>query len=152
MRRDVWAAMNEQRRPAVAVGMPVPSAHYAPTVGYRILADAAMIAHFGFLGFLIAGGFLAWRKPWVLAIHVPVAGWAVGIETLHWTCPLTELENWARLRAGQDGLAPTGFIDTYIAGTLYPVQAGRFVLTGAASIVLASWAGAFVRMRRRRRL
>ncbi len=32
-------------------------------MGYRLLADAAMVAHFLFLAYLVMGGFMAWRWP-----------------------------------------------------------------------------------------
>ena len=36
---------------------------------YRALADAVMLVHFGFLAFLVFGGFVAWRFRWVSVPH-----------------------------------------------------------------------------------
>jgi hypothetical protein len=35
-------------------------------MGYRLLGDAVMLVHFAFLVFVVTGGFLAWRWPWVI--------------------------------------------------------------------------------------
>lgn len=108
---------------------------------YLLIANVAMLAHLAFIGFLFCGGFLAWRRPRLLWLHLATAVWAFGIETWHWTCPLTEIEDWARRAAGQPGLADTGFIDTYIKGVLYPAELNSDVLRLAALIVLVSWLG-----------
>lgn len=117
---------------------------------WLVIANAAMLAHFAFIGFLIGGGFWAWRRPRLIFAHVPIAFWAYGIEAWHWTCPLTEIEQWARLRAGQPGLAPTGFIDTYIQDVMYPAELNQQVLLLVASVVLISWIGWIVLAVRRR--
>lgn len=117
---------------------------------YLLIANVAMLTHFAFLVFLIGGGFIAWRHPWVIWPHLVTAGWGFGIETWHWTCPLTELEDWSRKRAGMPGLAPTGFIDTYIQDVMYPAALNPQVLAGVAAVVLASWVGAGVAAWRRR--
>ncbi|WP_226344043.1 DUF2784 domain-containing protein [Agilicoccus flavus] len=116
-----------------------------------VIANVAMLAHFAFLVFLIGGGFVAWRHPWVAWPHLATAVWAFGIEAWHWVCPLTLLENWARHGAGMRGLAPTGFIDTYIQGVMYPAELNTQVLGVVATVVLASWLGAAVAAWRRRR-
>lgn len=41
--------------------------------GHRLVADAAMVAHFAFLAYLVVGGFLAWRWPSTIWLHVAVA-------------------------------------------------------------------------------
>lgn len=122
---------------------------HARSVGYRLVADAVMLAHFGFLGFLTAGGFLAWRWPRVLAAHVPTVAWGLLSVTVGLTCPLTVAEERMRLRAGQEGL-PDGFIDTYLTGVVYPEEHTRTVQLLAAGAVAVSWVGCALRHRRRR--
>ncbi len=45
-------------------------------MGYRLLADAVVLTHAAFVGFVVLGGFLAWRWSWVAWPHVPCAVWA----------------------------------------------------------------------------
>jgi hypothetical protein len=70
-------------------------------MSYRILADAAMAVHFGFLAYVVAGGFLAWRWPRAIWPHLPLAGWGLITVVFHLGCPLTRLEDWARRRAAR---------------------------------------------------
>lgn len=86
---------------------------------YRILADATVVAHLAFILFVLLGGFLVlrWRK--LVWIHVPVALWGAGIEIIGWPCPLTDLENYLRAKAGQAGYEG-GFIEHYLLPLIYP--------------------------------
>ncbi|MFC3998571.1 DUF2784 domain-containing protein [Nocardiopsis sediminis] len=118
-------------------------------MGYRLIADIAMLLHFAFLIYVMFGGFLAWRRPVLFWPHLGFAAYALGIVTVGWTCPLTTLEDWARVRSG-GGPLRGGFIDYYLTGVIYPadqVITARFVM---AAVVAVSWAGALVLWRRRR--
>jgi hypothetical protein len=121
-------------------------------VGYQAIAQAAVAAHFLFLAYLLVGGFLAWpaRWRWTVLAHLAVVGWGICIVTVGQTCPLTVLENWARVRAGQHGLA-RGFVDTYLTGVIYPAQYLVEVRLLIALMVLVSWLGLAVRWVRSRR-
>ena len=78
-------------------------------MGYGVLADAVMVLHFGFLLFLVAGGFLAWRWPWTAAAHVLAVGWGAAVLTVDPTCPLTAAEDWARRAGGGAGIVNEDF-------------------------------------------
>ncbi|MFE2751050.1 DUF2784 domain-containing protein [Actinosynnema sp. NPDC059335] len=112
----------------------------------RAFAELVMVVHFGVLVFLLVGGFLAWRWPRVLYFHAAMAGWGLLIVLFPLACPLTWLENELRAAAGQPQLV-NGFIDTYIDGVLYPESAARPVQVLVALVVLASWAGYYVKRR-----
>lgn len=113
---------------------------------YRVLADAVMVAHFGFLLFLALGGFLAWRYRWVLAPHAAAVGWAaLSVAGVH--CPLTAWEDDLRRLAGEQGL-PRGFIDTYLTGVVYPRDDVPALQLLVAGLVAVSWLGLAVRARR----
>jgi len=86
-------------------------------MAYRLLADAVVLAHTAFVGFVVLGGFLAWRWSWVVWPHVPCAVWG-------WVCPLTPLENEFRRRAGLEGYAG-GFVEHYVLPALYPAALTR---------------------------
>jgi hypothetical protein len=78
--------------------------------------------HFGFLVYLVVGGFVAvrWRRaiwPYLLAVS-----WAAVTVLLHLNCPMTSLEQWGRRHADMLALPPTGFISHYLTGVLYPAD------------------------------
>lgn len=107
---------------------------------HRLLADAVMLGHFAFLVFLALGGFLAWRRPRVIALHAAAVGWGllsvlVGVE-----CPLTAWEDRLRRLAGQQGL-PGGFVDTYLTGVVYPGEHLLAAQLVVGCLVAVSWAG-----------
>ena len=121
-------------------------------MGYRLLADAVMLVHFTFLAFVVAGGLLAWRWPWVIWPHVTLALWGFSTIAFSIRCPLTDVEDWARERGGREPLSGTGFIDHYLENVVYPQRYTRAIQVAAAAVVLFSWAGLAVRRRRRARL
>jgi hypothetical protein len=105
--------------------------------------------HFAFLAFVVFGGFLAWRWPGAGLPHLAAAGWGLLVVAASLECPLTYLEDHLRRQAGQPGL-PAGFIDTYLAGVLYPEQYSGSVQLAVLVLVLTSWIGGYRRWRRTR--
>ncbi|GGP80281.1 DUF2784 domain-containing protein [Saccharothrix coeruleofusca] len=112
----------------------------------RAFAELVMVLHFAVLLFLVVGGFLAWRWPKVIWAHAAMAAWAVLVVVFPLACPLTAVEDFFRVRAGQEELAG-GFIDTYVDGVLYPESAARAVQLVVALLVLVSWTGYYLRRR-----
>jgi hypothetical protein len=88
-------------------------------MAHRILADLVVGVHVLFVVFVVAGGLLALRWPWVAAAHLPAAVWGTLIELEGWICPLTPLEQSLRTSAGQAGYQG-GFIEHYLLPVLYP--------------------------------
>lgn len=117
-------------------------------MGYRVLGDATMVVHFAFLGYVVAGGFLAWRWPAAIWPHLAAAGWGLVSIVFHVECPLTYLEDWARRRGGEPGLT-TGFIDHYLTGVVYPDRYAGLVQVLVVVAVAVSWTGVLIRSRRR---
>ena len=115
----------------------------------RFAADLVLLLHLAFVAFALLGGLAAlrWRRaPWM---HLPVLAWAVAIEWIGWTCPLTPLENALRRAAGDAGYAG-GFVEHYLLPLLYPgvlTPAVQFVLGGVLLAVNALVYG-FVFLRR----
>ncbi|WP_072690047.1 DUF2784 domain-containing protein [Rhodococcus marinonascens] len=108
---------------------------------YGALADATAVSHLAFVLYVALGGFLAWHWPRTIALHLTAVVWGftgllVGID-----CPLTHLESWARVHAGQSPLPSSGFIAHYLTGVVYPESAAGTVQTLVALGVLASWVG-----------
>ncbi|SEB26093.1 MULTISPECIES: DUF2784 domain-containing protein [unclassified Mycobacterium] len=108
---------------------------------YSAIAAAAVAAHFAFLGYLIGGGFLAWRWPVTVWVHAFIVGWTAIILTGVVECPLTTVERWARDRAGMSPLPRAGFIDHHVAGVLYPRGWGAVAEIVVIAAILASWIG-----------
>lgn len=114
---------------------------------FTVLVFLIAAAHFAFVIYLPAGGFLALalrrahRRGWrvALVLHVAAAAWAMASVTLHLWCPLTDLERWARGRAGMAPLGSAGFIDHYITGVLYPADAAELARTLALTAAALSW-------------
>jgi len=101
-------------------------------MAYRILADLVVGVHALFVAFVMLGGLLALRWPWVAAAQLPAAVWGALIEFKGWVCPLTPLENSLRASAGQAGYQG-GFIEHYLLPVLYPAE-----LTGGVQVVLGA--------------
>jgi hypothetical protein len=108
---------------------------------YRLLANAVVLIHALFMVFVVGGGFLAWRRPWVAAVHLPCAVWGILIEFGGWICPLTPLENSLRARAGQAGYSGS-FIEHYLLPAMYPagLTSRLQVVLGSAVLVINAFA------------
>jgi Protein of Unknown function (DUF2784) len=116
-----------------------------------VLVTITVAIHFGFVAYVVAGGFLALKWPRTLALHLFAVLWGIGSVALHWPCPLTWLERWARTRADMRPLPPEGFIAHYISGVLYPADAAAGVQALVAVTVAIAWILAVRRLRGRTR-
>ncbi len=96
-------------------------------------------AHFGYLLYLPSGGFLALRWPRSIVLHLPAVGWGVCVVAFELPCPLTRLEEWARVRAGMNPLPTAGFTERYVAGVCYPSHATRIAQALAFAAAALSW-------------
>jgi hypothetical protein len=99
-------------------------------------ADAVLLIHFGFILFVLLGGFLAWKWPWVPWLHLPAVLWGALIEFSGGICPLTPLENRLRRAAGGDGY-PGSFIERYLLPVIYPAELTRDVQLLLGLLVIA---------------
>lgn len=112
---------------------------------YRAVAVTAVLTHVGFVVLVVVGGFLAWWQPWLLWVHLPALVWGMAGQLRDLECPLTELENWARVRGGWRPVPDTGFIDHYLTGVVYPAAWKARMPFLVLGIVLTSWVGLAVR-------
>ena len=117
---------------------------------YRLIAELTMLLHFAFLAYLVLGGFLAWWRPRLIVPHAAVVAWGALIVTVGVECPLSLVEHWARVRAGQAGLDAAGFIETYLTGVVYPADHLGLVRALAAAVVGLAWLGLVVLLLRHR--
>ncbi len=93
---------------------------------FRIAADTVLLIHLAFVVFVVLGGLLALRWPWVILAHLPAAIWGALIEFQGWICPLTPLEQRLLHAAGEQGYAG-GFVEHYVLPIIYPAQLTRSV-------------------------
>lgn len=108
---------------------------------YRILADAVVFVHFGFILFVAAGALLAWRWPRVAVAHLPALAWAVGTVAIGFPCPLTALEKTLR-RWGDAQPYEGGFVDHYIEDVIYPDQYSGSLRALALLLIVTGYYGA----------
>jgi Protein of Unknown function (DUF2784) len=112
------------------------------------LADATVAVHILALLFIGFGGFLAWRWPKVLFVHIFFAIWGVAVNVFPIPCPLTALENFFRHQQGLGDL-PGGFNAYYLYDTVFPRSMLPVVAVIALAIVVISYVGAIQRWRQR---
>jgi hypothetical protein len=103
---------------------------------YSLLADFVVVLHLAFVVFVLIGGLLALKWPWIVRLHLPAAAWGAIVEFSGWLCPLTPLENWLREQAGQQAYQ-TDFLERYLLlPILYPDGLTREIQFVLGSIVL----------------
>lgn len=116
------------------------------------LADFVLLFHFAIVIFVVAGLLLIvvgntvhWRWVngwWFRALHMLAIGIVVVESWLGLECPLTTLENWLRLQAGQ-GVYQGSFIQHWVHGVMfYQAPGWVFALTYtlfALAVVVAWW-------------
>src|SRR5439155_1050986 len=110
---------------------------------YRWVADAVVVAHFGFLVFLAIGSLLAWRWPRLVWLHLPCVAWGLLSITVGVDCPLTPLEKHFRVLAGEHGYAG-GFVDHYIEGVIYPERFTPVLRLFIVVTVVAGYTGMMI--------
>jgi hypothetical protein len=86
---------------------------------YGLLADLVLLAHAGFVAFVVLGGLVVLRWPRLAWLHLPAVAWGAGIEFAGAVCPLTPLENHLRGLAQLEDYAG-GFVEHYVFALLYP--------------------------------
>lgn len=116
---------------------------------FRCAADAVLLLHLAFILFALLGGALAARWRWMPLVHLPTAAWAIFVELTGRICPLTDLENNLRLRAGQSGYADS-FIEHYLLDLIYPAGLTREVQFVLAAVVVGVNIAIYVWLARRR--
>ncbi|OXM70178.1 MULTISPECIES: DUF2784 domain-containing protein [Amycolatopsis] len=113
-----------------------------------VLADITVGVHILALLYIGLGGFLAWRWPRSVFVHVFFAIWGVLVNVFPIPCPLTALEDYFR---GLQGLGPLpgGFNAYYLYDTVFPRSMLPAVAVVALALVAFSYAGAYLRWKHR---
>ncbi len=118
---------------------------------HRLAADGVLLLHLGFILFALLGGAMtAWWR-WIPLIHLPAAAWASFVELTGRVCPLTYLENYFRVKAGDSGYTES-FVERYLLEIIYPSGLSeeiQYVLAGVVILVNAAiYAWIFCRRRK----
>jgi len=121
-------------------------------MAFRLAADAVLLLHLCFIVFVLFGAALTVWWRWIPFVHLPAAAWGFFVEFAGRFCPLTDLENALRLRAGQSGYSES-FIEHYLLDLIYPAgltQPVQYVLAGVV-VAVNAWIYGWLWRRRRRR-
>lgn len=111
---------------------------------FPLAAYTVLLVHLAFILFALLGAALAARWRWIPLVHLPAAAWGFFVELTGRICPLTYLENYLRIKAGQSGYTES-FIEHYLLSIIYPAGLTRevqFVLSGVVIIInvaIYSW-------------
>jgi hypothetical protein len=116
---------------------------------YELLADAVLILHLSFILFVVLGGLLALKWPWVAWAHLPAAAWGAVVEIMGWICPLTPLEITLRRAAGRVAY-DVSFVERYLVPIVYPSTLTREMQMALGLFVLAINLGVYTVVWRRR--
>lgn len=117
-------------------------------MAYRLLADAVVLLHAGFILFVVFGALAVARHRALLPLHLAAAAWGVAIEVFGAVCPLTYLELRLRLLAGEADYGG-GFVEHYLVALIYPAGLTRGAQYVLALAVLALNAGLYAWLWRR---
>lgn len=119
-------------------------------MSFRLAADGVLLLHLAFILFALLGAAMAVRWRWIPLIHLPAAAWG-GVELTGRICPLTYLENYFRIKAGQSGYTES-FIEHYLLAIIYPsglTSEIQFALAGMVVVVNIAIYGWLISRRRR---
>jgi hypothetical protein len=96
---------------------------------YRLAADLVLIVHAMFIAFVLCGlaatwlGYFRgweWTRRWGFRLaHLAAIGLVVLQSYLSISCPLTDLENALRLRAGEDPYGDQGYIAYWLHRAIF---------------------------------
>ncbi len=86
---------------------------------HEAATDLVLVVHLAFIIFVVLGGWLVLRRPWVALLHLPAAVWGALIEFTGWVCPLTPLENRLRVASGSGGYDGS-FVERHLMPVVYP--------------------------------
>lgn len=101
----------------------------------RIAADSVLLLHLAFILFVLLGGAMTIWLRWIPFIHLPAAVWGFFVELTGRVCPLTYLENYFRIKAGQSGYTES-FIEHYLLDIIYPSGLTREIQLALAGVVV----------------
>ncbi|WP_328447110.1 MULTISPECIES: DUF2784 domain-containing protein [unclassified Amycolatopsis] len=113
----------------------------------KFLADVTVAVHILALFLIGFGGFLAWRWPKLIFVHMFAAAWGILVNVAPVPCPFTALENYFRHQQGLGDL-PGGFNAYYLYDTVFPRTWLPAIGIVAIIVVAYSYVGVYHRRHR----
>jgi hypothetical protein len=86
---------------------------------YNIATDVIIFFHLVWIGFLIFGALLAYKRPWLRALHLAGLAFSLTMQICDWYCPLTYVEQWLRYQQGANLTYTGSFIAQYAEHLVY---------------------------------
>jgi hypothetical protein len=123
-----------------------------------LLADITVVVHFLWILFLIFGFVFALKGSRIAYVHLGGLMFALILNALGWTCPLTHLEDYFRSLHDAPSAYSTSFIARGVEKFVYPdipeklLRGGEILLTSFYLVVYGYWAkkvGLWARLRGR---
>lgn len=108
---------------------------------YRLFADLVILLHFAWILFLVFGGLLAIKRPWIAIFHVMGLVFSLLLNLGGWYCPLTYLENYLYLCHDPGAAYGSPFVTRYVQKLVYPnfpetlIRAGEIIFATIYVIV-----------------
>lgn len=119
---------------------------------YTALADTVLVLHFGVAVFVVAGllaipvgNRLGWQQVngWSFRLaHAVAIGFIAAQAWLGRHCPLTVLEDWLRMQAGEGGVYQASFVQHWLHRLLYidaPLSVLALLYTAFGLLVALAW-------------
>jgi Protein of Unknown function (DUF2784) len=110
----------------------------------RILAEAVLIIHMLWCGWVLLGWMVTRGRPVLRTLHIASLIYAIVIEVVPWPpCPLTVAETWLEVRAGVE---PSGgpFLLRVLDAAIYP-DLPEWLVVGCAVLVCAGILSVYLR-------
>jgi hypothetical protein len=111
-----------------------------------LLADITVVVHFLWILFLIFGFVFALKGSRIAYVHLGGLMFALILNALGWTCPLTHLEGYFRSLHDAPSAYSTSFIARGVEKLVYPdipeslLRGGEILLTVLYLVVYGYWA------------
>ncbi|MGQ4807980.1 hypothetical protein NKDENANG_01346 [Candidatus Entotheonellaceae bacterium PAL068K] len=111
---------------------------------YKIAADLIVLFHLLWIGFLIFGALLAFKRPWLRALHLAGLAFSVSMQTYGWYCPLTHAEQWLHSRYRPE-LSYTGSFIAHYAERLVYLRVPPLLVLALTLLICAGTAYIYLR-------
>jgi hypothetical protein len=103
---------------------------------HRALARLIVLAHSGYVAFVVLGSILVLRWPSLMWVHVGAVLWAAATLAFDLGCPLTPWEK-TQWRLGGVEPYPEGFLQHHVLRTRFAAEHSRASHAVAGLLVLA---------------
>jgi hypothetical protein len=114
---------------------------------YSTAATGILALHLLFILWVMLGALITRQRPFLRWAHIASLIYAVLLEILDWSCPLTPMENWLRDHAGTP-VYRGGFLLHYLDALVYPDVPPSLLTVCGTAVCLFNLAIYAVRFRR----